>query len=494
MYTVIASLVCTCITGLLVLQHPELSHWFVIPLTMCGILIGRDLVRWAYGQMDPFDPAALAGLMFFNGFYIAPMMQVAWNFFPGLPSLDWPHWFGIWGIVSFFGLALYVFVRDTKYPSTKQRTPYVWVVDNTAFTITAVILLAVSAASVVLVFARFGGISGIAAAYDMRAEMGRNAYDPFEGLGVILQFANAFTVLFPICLLLFLRKYKLIRSKGFFIFYCIASIILAMIVSGAFGSRARIIYPIFICVATYHFTVRPIARKWLVIGAACVVLLMNVYYWYKQGGLEGLNAIFNESAQQEILARKHVEDETRFTMTRDFSRADMQAFLISKELGGGLEHSWGRTYIAAVLAVVPRAVFPARPPTAAKEKTEALFGPGSYSEQTMTNLLVGLLGEGILNFGLALAPLLYAGVGYIARFVRMLQWRLMPGDLRRLLIAPACILPTTFTFADSNVIATFVMAYFLFPTLLVVFGRRRMKLAARSSYAPDRSLQQASAS
>ncbi|WP_159715495.1 hypothetical protein [Geminicoccus flavidas] len=491
MYTIISSLICTCITGLLVLQHPELLHWFVVPLTMCGILIGRDLVRWAYGQMDPFDPAALAGLLFFNGFYIAPMMQIAWNFFPGLPSLDWPHWFGIWGIISFFGLAVYVFVRDTKYLPIKGRSVYVWAIDNTALTITAVIFLTISAASVVLVFARFGGLSGIAAAYDMRAEMGRNSYDPFEGLGVILLFANAFTVLFPICLLLFLRKYKAIRSNGFFILYCMVTITVAAVVAGAFGSRARVIYPIFICVATYHFMVRPVARKWLLIGASCVMLLMNVYYWYKQGGLAGLNAIFDESAQQEILARKHVDDEIRFTMTRDFSRADMQAFLISKELGGDLEHAWGRTYMAAVLAVIPRSVFPARPPTAAKEKTEALYGAGSYSEERMTNVLVGLLGEGILNFGLALAPLLYAGVGYVARFVRMLQWRLMPGDLRRLLIAPACILPTTFTFADSNVIATFIMTYFLFPTLLVVFGRRRMKLSPRQ--VPVGRLHQASA-
>ena len=37
-------------------------HWFVLPVSLCGFLIGPDAVRWMRGKYDLYDPKGLLGV------------------------------------------------------------------------------------------------------------------------------------------------------------------------------------------------------------------------------------------------------------------------------------------------------------------------------------------------------------------------------------------------------------------------------------------------
>src|ERR1039457_5349528 len=54
-------------------------HWFVIPVAMCGLLMAIDAVPWARGRMDLYDPAGIVGLLSTHGFFLAPLLNAAWN-------------------------------------------------------------------------------------------------------------------------------------------------------------------------------------------------------------------------------------------------------------------------------------------------------------------------------------------------------------------------------------------------------------------------------
>lgn len=472
MYTVGSSVICLVVSLWLMITHNELNHWFVVPATLCGIIAGRDILRWVFGTVGSFDSSVLASFVIFNGFYIAPMMQIVWNFFPYISPLDdWRHWFGILSWINFVGLILMVVSRDYIFPKAPKAKFEIWRIDKQKFLNLSIILLTVSALCLVYIFAKFGGYSGVASAYAVRAQLGVTNYNPFEGLGALFVFAISFSVLLPTTILVLVSDKPFSKSWVFFGLYCAFSVALAISIAGAFGSRSRMIYPIFICLATYNYLIKPIGKNVIIGGVIGGIVFMNTYYWYKVGGVEGLRAIFDASYQEQILARKKVADEGKFSMVRDFSRADIQAVIVERNLTDRLNIAYGRTYLGAIFAIVPRGIMPSRPETAAMEKTEALYGEGSYKSSRVTTMIAGLTGEAILNFGVILAPLAYLAIGLIAGFVRYLQRNLDKSDSRMFIVPSLTLLPTLLIFNDSNIVVMFAFMYMFAPLVLVLFAR-----------------------
>jgi hypothetical protein len=472
MYLLISSAITFIITCWIWIQWDQLEHWMMIPLFFCGTLMMWDVSRWMAGKVQTMDVSVLYAPLFLNAFFLAPSLQYMWQFYPGLPNIDWRTNLGIWAVFSFFGLIVFRISMNVSSRREKNYNSYKLVKSDKNFNIVSIALIAISGLALAYVFISLGGLGGITSAYSMRATLGQAVYNPYEGMGVQFILSTSFAVVTPMIMLIFFKDKKYYRGNLFFVLYILLSVVLSVLAAGAFGSRARIIYPIFISMVGYHFLVRPIPKNLIIAGAFAAFSFMNVYYWYKMGGVDGLAAIFDEQAQAEILSRRHVEDEEKFTIIRDFSRADVQSFLISMDTADA-DYAYGRTYIGGLFAIVPRAIFPDRPDTASREKTEALMGPGRYSDSVSTTLLVGLFGEAMLNFGPWIAVLFYAIPGWFAGVARRMAAGLQAGDLRRLLIGPLSILPVVMVFADSNVVVMFVIMYFLFPLILLRFGCKR---------------------
>src|ERR1700722_1054797 len=85
-------------------------HWFLVPLTLCGCLIGTDMVKWISNQLDLYDVTGLIALLGYHFFFIAPLLMVSWDYrmkyLPDQPQ-DYRDWLGAMAIVNLGGLLLY---------------------------------------------------------------------------------------------------------------------------------------------------------------------------------------------------------------------------------------------------------------------------------------------------------------------------------------------------------------------------------------------------
>src|ERR1700729_3110455 len=59
----IASFVIVAVAVVCALSSSRFQHWFLIPVSLCGILIGIDAVEWLRGRVDLYDPAGIVGLL-----------------------------------------------------------------------------------------------------------------------------------------------------------------------------------------------------------------------------------------------------------------------------------------------------------------------------------------------------------------------------------------------------------------------------------------------
>src|SRR5438128_351446 len=105
----LAVLVPLSISAWVVWHSDRFHHWFVLPVTACGILIGWDAARWLLGKVDLFDPVGVIGIYGLFFYFLAPLLHVLWDewmrYIASPP--DWRPLLGSMAILNFVGLALY---------------------------------------------------------------------------------------------------------------------------------------------------------------------------------------------------------------------------------------------------------------------------------------------------------------------------------------------------------------------------------------------------
>ena len=69
------------------LASEKVEHWFVIPVLLCGVIIGIDAIDWFRGRVGMFDPAGIIGLLGVYFFFLAPLLHVVWDVW--LPGGRW---------------------------------------------------------------------------------------------------------------------------------------------------------------------------------------------------------------------------------------------------------------------------------------------------------------------------------------------------------------------------------------------------------------------
>lgn len=467
---VVATQITVAASVIAALLDDRLFHWFLIPVTVCGILVGVDVIDWVRGRLDIFSPRALLALFGMHFLYLAPILHVTWDYFALFiaPLDDWRAGLGNMAILNMVGLLIYrVILEAWPTPGPKKD----WAdVNVKTFRSSMKIGIFVSLAAAAAVLARFGGISG----YLATVTVGR---DTLAGTGSLLLVAEAFPLL-AFVLVVVNRRDKLRTSPVVLTGLIVAFSLCQFLVAGLRGSRSNTIWPILIALIVVHLVVRPVSRKTLVVGVLLLGSFMYVYSFYKAQGADAVAQI--RSGQIGSLSAETGRGLPDLLLG-DLGRSDIQALVLERQEERGIAPVYGETYLYGAAFLLPSSVFSGDGVSSkVAAGTDVLYGQGTYAAGGSSSRIYGLAGEGILNFGKAGAIGAFAVLGFFIRFTDRLYRRARDSDnLRMKLIAPSLAVASVLALGqDFDNVVFFLMRQAL-PLAFIAW------VASRSTSAPS---------
>ena len=462
-----------CTVTATVLAWNQEPHWYIFPVLVCGILIGRDAADWVRGRVSLFDPAGIIGLLGVHFFFLAPLLHATWDIW--IPYIDppahWRDWLGGMALLNAAGLVLYRVARTrVARARAPQFTATLWQIDPARLAVMAAVGLMVSGAAQAWVYATQGGISGYVESFTQ--SIGRPGESALGGLGLVFMVSEAFPIVAMIAFAVWARWTG--RGRGWITLVLVltAYFVLKMLFGGLRGSRMNTIYGLVWAVAIIHLWLRPLSKKFIFAGLAFLLVFMYVYGFYKDLGSE-VSLVSDPGAMGEYGAELH----RTFTgmVLGDLARADIQAFILYRlwDHDEDQQYGWGRTYLGSLALLIPRQIWPNRPLTKVFEGTELLWGRGSYDEDDWVSTYVyGLAGETMLNFGPAAVPFAYLLFGLVVGRLQRFLGRLRPGDARLLLYPFLLILCMSALVLDSEILLFLSFKDGLVAAVVVLLGVR----------------------
>ena len=420
----------------------ECGHWFVLPVWLAGTLIGVDGVRWLRGRIDLYDPVGILGAFGIHFFFLAPLLHVAWNFWIDRVQqpADWRTWLGQMAILNCMGIAVYQGTRKTVMQQLARRSSAVhWRIDPAKFKPTLLLLLAVTCALQIAVYAKYGGILGYMRNYS-------TGDGSFRGMGWVFMVSESFPVLAMIGAAVFLQNRRRVPSWAILACAMLVFFVVQLLFGGLRGSRSNTVWAVFWAVGIIHLAIRRVPRSLFATGIVCFCVFMYVYGFYKSFGVDAIDVLDEQEAFVDLTDRN-----TRtlpVVLLGDFARSSIQSYLLFRLTSGEVlddyEYAKGQTYLGAAALLVPQSVVPIRPPRKGKFGTEAQFGAGTYVPgEWFSRRVYGLAGETMLNFGPLLIPVAFVVFGVVVAFVQhwFESWDIADS---RLLLVPflvnACII------------------------------------------------------
>lgn len=411
---------------LFLLSSDKLQHWFLVPVSICGVLVGTDAIDWIRGRRDLYDPIGIIGIYCVHWFYVAPLLNVQWDYFISDVAAppDWRDWLGYMAILNAAGLVLYRVGRSLFKAKAKLQGVF-WKVDRTKARIVLPLFIAISAIAQTFVYARFGGITGY---IDSRMD------DPnaWVGLGPLFMISESAPILLTFFVVIRMQQHKINWTKAF---AAMAILCLVQLYFGGLrGSRSETVELFFWVVGCVHLLVRPVPRRVIYIGCAFLYAFMYFYAFYKSMGKNATEA-YTASAEDREYLEKKTNKTAKGLLLGDFGRADLQAYILFRAVTDSkdLDYAKGRTYLAALSLWIPRSIMPNRPDSKLREGTEFQYGSG-YDPNYPSSRVYGIATESILNFGPFAAPFAYGVLGLFVGWFRRAVNRFRSGDARFLLV------------------------------------------------------------
>ena len=449
------------ITGFLMISSDQFRHWYVLPVSVCGILTGADAVDWLRGKLDVYDPAGILGLIGTHFFYIAPLLHVRWGMYIAdvAPPPDWRDWLGAMAVLNVMGLIVYRLCRASSEGGRVHQGSTYWEIDRSVIQLISPVLLFVAAVAQFLVYRQFGGVDG----YMNAAASGTN---PFGGMGWIFMISESFPIVAAIYVITIARGRD--WNWPWIIAALISLVAIQTLFGGLRGSRSQTISALFWVVGCVHFFIRPVSRTIVAVGCVFLMVFMYFYGFYKAVGADAVQA-FNGADERAQLSQRTGRT-LESALLGDLGRADVQAYVLYRirNDAADVRYAWGRTYVAALSLIIPRSILPSRPDTILREGTEIQSGPGTYVPEVWWSTRVyGIGGEAMLNFGAAGVPVAYGILGLLlGRFRRAIR-SLSPGDARLLLVPFGVYLSITALGGDSDNFVFGAVKDGLIPALLI---------------------------
>ncbi len=484
---------CLVVLAVLIALDPQVAHWFAIPVLLCGIVIGCDAVNWARGRCDLFDPFGIVGLVGLHFFFLAPLLHIflGHTISDELPAVDgpadWRIWLGRMAILNFLGLLAYRGARQwfsNHFPARPART--LWRIDGKNLLVAASVGLTISILAQGAIYASYGGVSGFIETFSEKAGDGGMSDAAFVGMGWAFMLGECFPILAMISFAVFFGRTRFGRSWLTIILVLAGFFVVRMLFGGLHGSRSNTIWALFWAAGIIHFWIRPLPKKLVFLGLGFLLAFMYLYGFYKSLGAGAVEALTADRTGVEAGA----ETGRTFTglLLGDLGRSDVHAFELYRLVRPDRDYQYalGRTYLATLALFIPRSVWPDRPPTKLKEGTDLQYGVGTFDPEGWASAReYGIAGEGMLNFGPLIVPVMYflfgLGVSVVQRFIATRE-----RDDARLLLCPfLVILCFWILVADSSTMLFVITKDGLPPLLLLWFASRRVRLAAPAALATN---------
>ncbi len=456
-------MICASAAVLLSAIFDRLFHWLLIPVVLCGTLIGNDAIEWFKKDTDTFDPKAVFGLYGIYFFFVAPMLHVILDYWMKYvtPPPDWRPWLGYMAFLNLLGLIAMVKARDLVLRKKKAREPKkIWTFDKKRFLPFLLIFLAASFFLQIYVYASRGGLIGYITAYTEKQT------DVFQGMGWVFMISESFPILAIIGFAVYAKGNKFLSSWPVLTIILLMFLVAQFLFGGLRGSRSNTVFMLIWAVGIIHFWIRPVPKKMIIIGLSFLFLFMYFYAFYKAAGIEAVD-IFRDIKRTSILEERTGRDE-KSLLLGDFSRSDVQAFILYR-ISGNSDYrlALGRTYVGALSILIPRQLWHNKPPTKVKEGTDVMYGMGTYSpDGTASSNVYGMSGEAMLNFGPLAVVVFFVLLGILTGIVEKMR-TLETVDSRNMLVPLLIILPVIVLVSDlDNIIFALIKQGFA-PFILI---------------------------
>jgi len=419
-------------------------HWFVVPIMVCGVLTGVDVVRWLRGRFDLFDPRTIIACIGFYLFFISPLLHVAWDSFGAGYDLilfgDWRPWLAAMAILNALGLIAYRLVHNWAFRKAKPSKTC-WEINRSRFYFVFAVSLACSIAAVVAFLWQLGGIEGLLDAYEYNP-------DAFVGKGWLLVLAWPLAVLsFIILVVMWTDPHRKDRRR-----LAVGMMLLSLagishfLLLGWFGSRGTTIWAIFWMAGIVHFRFRKLSPTLTAAGAIFLIGFMYFYGFYKEQKRASLDVL--RSPVMWLQPTGYGRD-LKYLLLGDLARSDSDAYILHNLTTdpGDYNYRWGLTYAGALAILIPKNFWPDRPDFKIEAGTEAQLGKATPWRSLRT---YGLGGEAMLNFGPWGVVPAFAILGGIVGWYRKKLKSWLPSDSRILFAPFFCILSAIALVGDSD--------------------------------------------
>jgi hypothetical protein len=133
---------------------------------------------------------------------------------------------------------------------------------------------------------------------------------------------------------------------------------------------------------------------------------------------------------------------------------------------------WGRTYVAAVVTLVPRVIWSSRPNGMNEVITDMRAGQGTYAAMSEKTAMVGgLVGEAYANFAFIGVMLAFFVWGIIIKLMKSLvdRWR---NDPLLVFLLPVLIFMSISIVSGDTMVLVFSFVKFLGPSFIAVWLSR----------------------
>ena len=467
-YILNASLLNIGVTCVFLALDSRFLHWFVLPTTVCGVVCLSSLLGAVKQEQLFTDPSLLGSVLGYHHTYLAPMLLVYWDYriiaLPIQPD-DFRPWLGRLACINLVGITIliYVFLHVVKSPAnTKLRRT--WVINRSRLVLSGMLVILASVAMQVYVYSDFGGVSG----YVDKFLYDRDAWTNKGALLVIAESAPLMAVLILGCLRQKrMRRERVRRTSWHLLVVCgLGFLVLQILFGGLRGSRSNIVVNCFFAAGIVHQVFRPLSKRAIICLGIAAVAFSYYYVFFKDFGYEGVSAAISLEGRESLLSQSGRSTES--LVISDLSRSDMQAFIVQQLANGqDVDLARGRTYVGALSLLIPRVIWPDRPPAKLKWTTELENGPGSYGRVFPSTRVCGQLGEAMVNFGYLGVPISFAFMGFVLGKVSALSRRLWITDARRMLLPGMVLASVCMVIQDSDNFLYFIVQYLAIPWTIV---------------------------
>jgi len=466
------ALTCLCVSLGFMIFSESCVHWFIVPVTLCGICLVKDVQDWITGKSDVFNLVGIIGLLGFYFFYLAPVLHVSWDSWMTLiiPPPDWRPWLGYMAILNLIGLVTYK-VMSGKQHYTRQIPPKAyWVLNENRFRIVCALALLITVTLQVYVYQSFGGIMGYIYAYEDKSGV-------FHGMGWIFMISESFPILAFMAYAVSAKKNENFRKWSLLIFVVFLFLGLSMLFGGMRGSRSNTVWTLFWVAGIVHFWIRPLNRKLIIAGLISLIVFMYCYGLYKSHGLTAFSVMKNPLQAFEL-----AEEGGRTldaTLLGDLGRSDVQAYLLYciSDSRNEYRYRWGQTYLSSLMLLIPKRWRPDIPGKS-EAGTDAQYG--YYSENWLSSRVYGLAGEAMLNWGIVSIPFVFALFGIIMGRIGRFIVNILQDDVRILFVPFIIILSVVALTSDSDNLLFNCIKNGSLPALVMLLSSQKIPVLSKN--------------